>query len=121
MTLSGGNVHDCRGFEELYRTVDQDNVIEAAAIDKAYDSNEIRDQLAKDGIESVISPKANRKQTILYDVQLYKERNKVERFFCKLKEFRRVATRYDKLKCSFFCLRLSRCRFYLLKIIREHH
>lgn len=115
MTLSGGNVHDSRGFEELYQTVNEDNVIEAATMDKAYDSNEIRDRLARDGIEPVIPPKANRKQKIPYDAQIYKERNKVERFFCKLKEFRRVATRYDKLASSFFAFVCVVAAFISLK------
>ena len=49
----------------------------------------------------VIPPKRNRKDQRPYDVDLYKERNRIERFFAKLKQFRRVATRYDKLLANF--------------------
>lgn len=82
-------------------------------MDKADDFNGTRDHLAKDDIESVIS--SNRKQTIFYYVQLHKERNKVERFFCKLKEFRRFATRHDKLQCSFFAFAWLATAFISLK------
>jgi hypothetical protein len=53
------------------------------------------------GSEIVIPPKRNRKVQRSYDVELYKERNLIERFFRKLKQFRRVATRYDKLLVNF--------------------
>lgn len=49
----------------------------------------------------VIPPKRNRKVQRDYDTHLYKERNRIERFFSKLKQFRRVATRYDKLLANF--------------------
>lgn len=49
----------------------------------------------------VIPPKSNRKTQRSYDKNLYRERNAVERFFCKLKQYRRVATRYDKLLTNF--------------------
>lgn len=49
----------------------------------------------------VIPPKRNRKDQRTYDTDLYKERNIIERFFSKLKQFRRVATRYDKLLANF--------------------
>jgi len=57
--------------------------------------------IAKSGAEVVIPPKRNRKAQRAYDIELYKERNIIERFFNKLKQFRRVATRYDKLLANF--------------------
>ena len=57
--------------------------------------------MAGQGREVVIPPKRNRKVQRSYDIDLYKERNLVERFFNKLKQFRRVATRYDKLLVNF--------------------
>lgn len=74
---------------------------EAAAADKAYDSDAIRADLKGRGIEPVIPPLACRKEAIPYDKATYKERNKVERLINKMKQFRRVATRYDKLDLSF--------------------
>jgi putative transposase len=75
--------------------------IAQAAMDKAYDSNAIRAKLAAKGIEPVIPPKANRLDVIHYDKEQYKQRNKVERLFNKIKQFRRVATRYEKLTATF--------------------
>jgi putative transposase len=57
--------------------------------------------IAESGVEVVIPPKRNRNVQRAYDVDLYKERNRIERFFNKLKQFRRVATRYDKLLANF--------------------
>ena len=65
--------------------------------DKAYDSDAILEHLAANGIEAVIPPKSNRLIQRPFDRHLYKDRNLVERFFCRIKQFRRVATRYDKL------------------------
>jgi putative transposase len=79
------------------------NGFEAAATlaDKGYDANHLHEKIAESGSEIVIPPKRNRKIQRPYDTDLYKERNLVERFFNKLKQFRRVATRYDKLLTNF--------------------
>ena len=74
---------------------------EAAIGDKGYDADHFVDRVADTGTEVVIPPKRNRKVQRSYDVDLYKERNRIERFFNKLKQFRRVATRYDKLLANF--------------------
>lgn len=74
---------------------------ETAIADKGYDADHLCDRLAQTGADVVIPPKRNRKVQRPYDVQLYKERNLIERFFNKLKQFRRVATRYDKLLANF--------------------
>jgi len=102
--LSAGNTADCSAFEPLYEELDPDNVLEAAALDKGYDADAIRDRLLKDGIKPVIPPRSHRKIPLAYDRDIYKERNRVERFFNKLKQFRRIATRYEKLQDSFFAL-----------------
>ena len=64
--------------------------------DKAYDSNSFRESLRKDGIKPVIPGRSNRKKRIRHDKQAYKDRNVIERCYCRLKDFRRIATRYDK-------------------------
>lgn len=74
---------------------------EAAIADKGYDADHLVDRVAKAGAEVVIPPKRNRRVQRDYDADLYKERNRIERFFNKLKQFRRVATRYDKLLANF--------------------
>ena len=69
--------------------------------DKAYDTNPLRALLASRSIEPVIPSIRRRKPLIPYDVQAYRERNLIERMFCRLKDFRRIATRYDKLARNF--------------------
>ena len=75
--------------------------IEAFLADKGYDSDTIRDELAKAEVEAVIPAKSNRKSPTPHDREKYRWRNLVERLFNKLKNWRRVATRYDKTKESY--------------------
>lgn len=79
------------------------NGIEAGALlaDKGYDADHLCNKIAASGMKVVIPPKRNRKVRRVYDAEIYKERNRIERFFNKLKQFRRVATRYDKLLVNF--------------------
>ena len=74
---------------------------EAVIADKGYDADHLCDKIAETGAQIVIPPKRNRKVQRAYDIDLYKERNLIERFFNKLKQFRRIATRYDKLLVNF--------------------
>ncbi len=99
--LTAGQAHDGRQFECLYDHLDPDNVLEAAALDKGYDADRIRERLAYDGIEPVIPPMSTRSKLLPYDKERYRGRNRIERFFNKLKQFRRLATRYDKLQATF--------------------
>ena len=65
--------------------------------DKGYDANHFRDSLQDRGTEPVIPSRTSRKQPLPFDALTYKNRNLIERMFGRLKDFRRVATRYDKL------------------------
>jgi transposase len=100
--LTAGQAHDGRQFEALYESLPADNVLESATLDKGYDADRIRERLALDGIEAVIPPINTRCHKLTYNRQLYRGRNRIERFFNKLKQFRRIATRYDKLAKTFF-------------------
>lgn len=85
--------------------------------DKAYDANWIRNLLSERGAWANIPSKSNRKEKAIFSPYLYKARNKVERFFNKLKYFRRIATRYDKLGSTYLAMvKLAairiRLRFY---------
>ena len=100
--LTPGQAHDGRQFEVLYESLDPDNVLEFAALDKGYDADRIRERLAGDGIEPVIPPMSSRCRKPPCDKERYRSRNRIERFFNKLKQFRRLATRYDKLAKTFF-------------------
>jgi transposase len=64
--------------------------------DRGYDSDPFREALEKKGITPIIPGRRSRKVPIQYDKHTYKERNAVERFFGRIKEFRRISTRYDK-------------------------
>lgn len=92
-----GQRNDIAFAHDLIEGIDAD----AAIADKGYDADHLANRIAKAGIEVVIPPKRNRKVQRDYDIDLYKERNRIERFFNKLKQFRRVATRYDKLLANF--------------------
>jgi len=91
--LTPGQAHDLTCAEALLEGVDLD----ALLADKAYDADALIDTLAQRGITPVIPPKENRKVPRACDFALYCERNLIERFFNKLKHFRAIATRYDKL------------------------
>lgn len=65
--------------------------------DKAYDTDAIIDYLATNDIEAVIPPRSHRLVQRPFDRHQHKNRNLIERFFCRIKQFRRIATRYDKL------------------------
>lgn len=94
--LTSGEVHDMKKAHELI-SFDCEYLL----ADRGYDSDEFRSSLQKSGVTPVIPGKKNRKDPILYDKVLYKERNGVERFFCRIKQFRRIATRFDKTSKMF--------------------
>ena len=75
--------------------------VEALLADKGYDADAIREEIAAAGVEAVIPGKSNRRVPITHDREKYRWRNLVERLFSKLKNWRRVATRYDKTKESY--------------------
>lgn len=64
--------------------------------DRSYDARKLRTWLVERGCEPVIPPNPTRKHPATYDPLAYKTRNLIERMFCRLKDFRRIATRYDK-------------------------
>ena len=97
--LTPGETHDTKGFLTLLRMIG--DRIEALIADKGYDSDAIREELRRAGIEPVIPSRRNRKQPASFDRETYKQRNLIERMFNKLKNWRRVATRYDKSATSF--------------------
>ena len=70
----------------------------------AYDTNAFRDELENREIAAVIPSKANRVTPIPHDRDIYKERHLVECFFCKIKDFRRIATRYEKTARNFLAM-----------------
>ena len=69
--------------------------------DKAYDSAELRQWLTKRGTKPVIPNTSNRKRPFSFNKNAYKQRHLIENAFCRLKDFRRVFTRYDRLARNF--------------------
>jgi transposase len=95
--LLPGQRHDSVGVEPPIAGLDFDALI----ADKAFDNNALRATLNERGAVAVIPSTARRNPPIPHDAELYKWRHLVENFFQKLKEFRRIATRYDKTDASF--------------------
>jgi transposase len=89
---------------------------EAVIADKGYDSDAIVAQSEDLGAAAVIPPKRNRKQLREYDRELYKQRNRIERCFNKLKHFRRFATRYCKTIEAFRSFTALACTWLRLKL-----
>ena len=107
--VTGGEAHEVKGYDTLMKLhdVDPDRLLG----DKGYDSDEIRDDLVERGIEPVIPPRSNRKTQIEYDREAYKRRNLIERCVNRLKQFRRIATRYEKTArayLSMLCIAAAR-------------
>ena len=99
--LSGGQEGDAPAGEELLAEVLAYEEVKAVGGDRAYDSDAIRTMITAAGKEAVIPPRSNRINPPAYDKEKYKKRNKAERRFNKLKGYRAVATRYDKLAAMF--------------------
>jgi transposase len=91
--ITPGNSHDLAGARELLATARLPRCLLA---DRAYDARSLRDWLAERRVKAVIPPNPARKHPHSYDPKAYKLRNLIERMFCRLKDFRRIATRYDK-------------------------
>jgi transposase len=101
VVLTPGQAGDAPQYPALMAGVPDECPVDAAAADKSYDSDAIRADLKQRGIEPVIPPRSNRTEPIRYNKTKYRGRNAVERLFHRLKPFRRVATRYDKLDETF--------------------
>ena len=90
--LTAGQVNDI---------VQAENLISGLSFDKLLGDDRFRGRIAQAGAEAVIPSTRSRSRAIPYDKHIYKERNLVERFFNKIKHFRRIATRYEKTALSF--------------------
>ena len=79
----------------------EDKFFDALLGDKGYDADALLEYIEEQGSEAVIPPRCNRTIQRKYDKELYKERNRIERFFNRIKQNRRIATRYDKTDICF--------------------
>jgi transposase len=109
--LTPGQAYDGESAMELLNALPENAMVLA---DKAYDANAIREMINGQGAWANIPPKSNRKDPICFSPYLYKARNLVERFFNKIKHFRRIATRYDKLAANYMAMiKLASIRIWL--------
>lgn len=99
LLLTEGQMSDHTGAKLLYPHMPEADTLIA---DKGYDSDEFRSALAAKGIDPCIPPKRNRRKLIAFDNVLYRQRHKIENKFGRLKDWRRVSTRYDRCAQTFF-------------------
>jgi len=97
MILGPGQQNDMAAAYDLIDGVRAENVL----ADRAYDADPLFQKIIDQGGDPVIPPRRHRKRQHAFDRDLYKERNRVERFFKRIKHYRRIATRYDKLAETF--------------------
>ena len=90
---------DHRGAALIYHLLPD---AETLIADKGYDSDVFREALSKRGIVPCIPPRAKRRAPATYGKSLYKQRHRIENMFAKLKDWRRIATRYDRCAHTFF-------------------
>lgn len=111
LELSAGQAHDSTQAEDLLEPLGEGAILLA---DKAYDTNALRDLADKRGAWANIPARSNRKDDFVFSKWVYRQRNLVERFFNKLKQFRGIATRYDKNHLNFLAaVKLASIRIWL--------
>ena len=96
--LTGGQVADCIAADTLLDRMPATDLLHG---DKGYDSDAVRRKIENMGVAPNIPPKANRRWKNCFSPYLYRNRNAIERMFGRLKDFRRIATRYDRLANNF--------------------
>ncbi len=109
--LTPGQTHDSQAAGDLLRALAEGCVVLG---DQAYDTDHIRAQIEDRGAIANIPPRSNRRQPPSFDAERYKQCNLIERFFNKLKHFRRIATRYKKRASNYLAMiKLAAIRIWL--------
>lgn len=108
--LTGGEVADITQAPTLIEGLHTQAVVG----DKGYDADALVTRIHATGATAVIPPRSNRREQRAYDRHVYKDRHLVERFFNRLKQFRRIATRYEKLANNFISLLNLVCAYIWL-------
>jgi transposase len=94
LLLTAGNINDISVAQALLLRV---GPVRRLITDRGYDANHLRRFLADRQVEDVIPSTTSCRQPIAYNTVAYRDRNRIERMWCRLKDWRRLATRYDKL------------------------
>jgi transposase len=109
--LTPGQAHDLLGADALLTSLRKGDVLLG---DKAYDADWLRQRIEAQGAAPNIPDKSNRKEKHCFSKTLYKERNRVERFFNKIKHFRRIATRFEKYAENYLAMiKLASIRIWM--------
>ena len=98
LLLSAGNTNDITMAHAL---IEAAGTFQKLLADRGYDADHLRKRLSERNAEAVIPTTTSRKRPIPYDIVAYRQRNTVERLWARLKDYRRVATRYDKLAANY--------------------
>ena len=111
LKLTPGEAHDGRSADDMLDTVGKGQILVA---DAGYDSDRLRAELKRRRAKCCIKPMPNRNKTFRPSRKVYAERNRVERFFNKLKHFRAIASRYEKSAANYLALvKLAAARIWM--------
>jgi len=112
LKITPGQAHDGRSATDMLGGLGEGQVLPG---DRAYDSDALRARMSEQGAWANVKPMPNRKQVLAFSPFLYKHRNRVERFFSKIKHFRAVAARHDKDPDNFLAsVKLAAVRVWML-------
>ncbi len=111
--VTGGQVHDSQVVEAILTTPRSPLAVTA---DKAYDSEKVRQHIRSEGALPIIPNHCNAVKKAYCPKRFYRRRHKIESFFCRIKGWRRIATRYDKLARNFLSATTLVAALYLIKL-----
>ena len=111
--VTGGQVHDSQVVGDVLNTPKPPLAITA---DKAYDSAKVRQQIKDDGALPIIPSRCNASRKAYCPKRFYRRRHKIENYFCRIKDWRRIATRYDKLARNFLAATTLVGALYWIKL-----
>ncbi len=111
--VTGGQVHDSQVVGDV---LDTPRPPLAVTADKAYDSAKVRQQIKDEGALPVIPSRSNSTRKAYCPKRFYRQRHKIENYFCRIKDWRRIATRYDKLARNFLAAAVLVGALYWIKL-----
>jgi len=111
--VTGGQVHDSQVVEAILTTPRSPLAVTA---DKAYDSEKVRQHIRDEGALPIIPNRRNASKKAYCPKRFYRRRHKIENFFCRIKDWRRIATRYDKLARNFLSATTLVAVLYWIKL-----
>ncbi len=111
--MTGGQVHDSQVVEKALNTPRSPLAVTA---DKAYDSEKVRQQIKDEGALPIIPSRCTALKRAYCPKRFYRRRHKIENFFCRIKDWRRIATRYDKLARNFLAAATLVGALYWIKL-----